>query len=67
MLKEKALPLWKMRILHAQIRSSEDAEKIFRAALNADPLIAVDIRPAWLEWLVLTKGIIKNITNKIVI
>lgn len=56
-LKEKALPLWKMRILHAQIRSSEDAERSFRAALKADSLIAVDIKPVWLEWLVLTKGI----------
>ncbi|KMQ92686.1 u3 small nucleolar rna-associated protein 6-like protein [Lasius niger] len=56
-LNEKALPLWKMRILHAQIRSSEEAEKSFQAALKAHPLIAQDIKPVWLEWLVLTKGI----------
>ncbi|XP_012523269.1 U3 small nucleolar RNA-associated protein 6 homolog [Monomorium pharaonis] len=53
---EKALPLWKMRILHAQIKSSEEAEESFQAAL-AQPLIARDIKPMWLEWLVLTKGI----------
>ncbi|TGZ43802.1 U3 small nucleolar RNA-associated protein 6 homolog [Temnothorax longispinosus] len=54
---EKALPLWKMRILHAQIKSSEEAEESFQAALRSHPLIARDIKPMWLEWLVLTKGI----------
>ncbi|XP_011686887.1 PREDICTED: U3 small nucleolar RNA-associated protein 6 homolog [Wasmannia auropunctata] len=54
---EKALPLWKMRILHAQIKSSEEAEESFQAALQAHPLIARDVKPMWLEWLVLTKGI----------
>ncbi|XP_067211528.1 U3 small nucleolar RNA-associated protein 6 homolog [Linepithema humile] len=53
---EKALPLWRMRILHSQIRSSEDAEKIFEAALK-HVRIAKEIKPIWLEWLVLTKGI----------
>ncbi|XP_070150082.1 U3 small nucleolar RNA-associated protein 6 homolog [Polyergus mexicanus] len=56
-LNEKALPLWRMRILHSQIRSSKEAEESFRAALKVHPLIARDIRPIWLEWLVLTKGI----------
>ncbi|XP_011883955.1 PREDICTED: U3 small nucleolar RNA-associated protein 6 homolog, partial [Vollenhovia emeryi] len=54
---EKALPLWKMRILHAQIKSSEEAEESFQAALQSHILIARDIKPMWLEWLVLTKGI----------
>jgi len=53
---EKALPLWKMRILHAQIKSMEEAEESFQAALRSHPLIARDIKPMWLEWLVLTKG-----------
>ena len=52
---EKAVPLWRMRVLHAQIRSSEEAEKIFEAALK-HVHIAKDIKPIWLEWLVLTKG-----------
>ncbi|EFN69487.1 U3 small nucleolar RNA-associated protein 6-like protein [Camponotus floridanus] len=56
-LEEQALPLWKMRILHSQIRSSKEAEENFRAALEVHPLIANGIRPIWLEWLVLTKGI----------
>ncbi|XP_072753293.1 U3 small nucleolar RNA-associated protein 6 homolog [Anoplolepis gracilipes] len=56
-LNEKALPLWKMRISHGQIKSSKEAEESFRAALKVHPLIARDIRPIWLEWLVLTKGI----------
>ncbi|KYN05376.1 PREDICTED: U3 small nucleolar RNA-associated protein 6 homolog [Cyphomyrmex costatus] len=53
---EKALPLWKMRILHAQIKSLEEVEESFKAALQY-PLIAKDIKIMWLEWLVLTKGI----------
>lgn len=53
---EKAVPLWRMRILHAQIRSSEEVEKIFEAALKHVE-IAKDIKPIWLEWLLLTKGI----------
>ncbi|XP_072754717.1 U3 small nucleolar RNA-associated protein 6 homolog [Anoplolepis gracilipes] len=56
-LNEKALPLWKMRILHGQIKSSKEAEESFRAALKVHPLIARDIKPMWLEWLVLTEGI----------
>ncbi|XP_011646217.1 U3 small nucleolar RNA-associated protein 6 homolog [Pogonomyrmex barbatus] len=56
LLGEKALPLWKLRILHAQIRSSDEVEESFQAALKY-PLIAKDIKFEWLEWLVLTKGI----------
>jgi len=52
-----------MRILHAQIKSSEEAEESFQTALQAHPLIARDIKPMWLEWLVLTKGIIRLIFN----
>ncbi|KYQ52068.1 U3 small nucleolar RNA-associated protein 6 like protein [Trachymyrmex zeteki] len=53
---EKALPLWKMRILHTQLKSLEEVEESFQAALKY-PLIAKDIKTMWLEWLVLTKGI----------
>lgn len=66
-LEEQALPLWKMRILHSQIRSSKEAEENFRAALQVHPLIANGIRPIWLEWLVLTKGIIKSNTSTVII
>ncbi|KAL0128817.1 hypothetical protein PUN28_003891 [Cardiocondyla obscurior] len=54
---EKALPLWKMRILHAQVKSTRETEKSFEAALQSHPEIAKNIKPIWLEWLVLTKGI----------
>lgn len=57
MLGEKALSLWRLRILHAQIKGSEQTEKIFQAALKAHPKVAKDIGPTWLEWLVLVKGI----------
>ncbi|XP_011629699.1 U3 small nucleolar RNA-associated protein 6 homolog [Pogonomyrmex barbatus] len=56
LLGEKAVPLWKMRIFHARIRSSDEVEESFQAALKY-PLIARDIKPEWLEWLVLTEGI----------
>lgn len=48
-----------MRILHAQIKSSEEAEKVFDSALK-QKVIAKDIKPTWLEWLVLTKGNCKS-------
>ncbi|EFN79056.1 U3 small nucleolar RNA-associated protein 6 homolog [Harpegnathos saltator] len=54
---EKALPLWRMRILHVQTKNSEKTEEAFQAALHAHPLIARDIKPTYIEWLVLTKSI----------
>ncbi|RLU26381.1 hypothetical protein DMN91_000175 [Ooceraea biroi] len=53
---EKSLPLWRMRILHAQIKSSDEAEKVFDSALKKHQIVKA-IKPTWLEWLVLTKGI----------
>lgn len=53
---EKALPLWRMRILHVQTKNSEKTEEAFQAALQAHPLIAQDIKPTYIEWLVLTKS-----------
>ncbi|XP_019699148.1 U3 small nucleolar RNA-associated protein 6 homolog isoform X2 [Harpegnathos saltator] len=54
---EKALPLWKMRILHEQRKNSETTNEAFQAALQAHPLIAKDIKPDYIEWLAATKGI----------
>lgn len=54
---EKSLPLWKMRILHAQAKSSEKTEEIFQAAVHGHPNIAREIKPTYIEWLVLTKSI----------
>jgi len=52
---EKSLYFWKDRILYAQIKSLQETEKVFDSALKQN-LIAKDIKPLWLEWLVLTKG-----------
>jgi len=52
---EKSLHFWKDRILYAQIKSLQETEKVFDSALKQN-LIAKDIKPLWLEWLVLTKG-----------
>ncbi|XP_015518125.1 U3 small nucleolar RNA-associated protein 6 homolog [Neodiprion lecontei] len=54
---EKSLPLWKMRLLHVQTKSPEETEQIFQAALQEGPTIAKDMKPTYIEWLVLTKSI----------
>ncbi|XP_054012932.1 U3 small nucleolar RNA-associated protein 6 homolog [Hylaeus anthracinus] len=53
----KSLPLWKMRILHAQAKSPEKTEEIFQGAVQGHPNIAQEIKPTYIEWLVLTKSI----------
>ncbi|XP_076230226.1 U3 small nucleolar RNA-associated protein 6 homolog isoform X2 [Nomia melanderi] len=54
---EKSLPLWKMRILHMQAKNPERTEEIFQAALQGHPNVAQEIKPTYIEWLVLTKSI----------
>lgn len=54
---EKALPLWRMKLLHTQAKSPEKIEEIFQAAMQAHPDIAKDMKPSYIEWLVLTKSI----------
>ena len=54
---EKSLPLWKMKILHVQAKSPEKTEETFEAALQAHPNVAQEIKPTYIEWLVLTKNI----------
>lgn len=54
---EKSLPLWKMRILHTQAICPEKTEEIFQAALQGHSSIAQELKPTYMEWLVLTKSI----------
>lgn len=54
---EKSLPLWKMRILHTQAICPEKTEEIFQAALQGHSNIAQELKPTYMEWLVLTKSI----------
>ncbi|XP_012267956.2 U3 small nucleolar RNA-associated protein 6 homolog [Athalia rosae] len=57
LLGDKALPLWRMRLLHVQTKSPEKTEQVFQAALKEGPTIAKDIKPTYIEWLVLSKNI----------
>lgn len=54
---EKSLPLWKIKILHVQAKFPEKTEQVFQAALQGHPSIAQEIKPTYIEWLVLTKSI----------
>ncbi|XP_043248218.1 U3 small nucleolar RNA-associated protein 6 homolog [Colletes gigas] len=54
---EKSLPLWRMRILHAQAKSPEKTQEIFQEVIQGYPNIAQEIKPTYIEWLVLTKSI----------
>ncbi|CAK9829319.1 U3 small nucleolar RNA-associated protein 6 homolog [Anthophora retusa] len=54
---EKSLSLWKIRILHVQAKCPERTEQIFQAALQAHLSVAQEIKPTYIEWLVLTKSI----------
>ncbi|XP_034190619.1 U3 small nucleolar RNA-associated protein 6 homolog [Osmia lignaria lignaria] len=54
---EKSLPLWKMRILHVQAKCPERTDEIFQAALQGHSNVAQELKPVYLEWLVLSKSI----------
>ncbi|KOC63457.1 U3 small nucleolar RNA-associated protein 6 like protein [Habropoda laboriosa] len=54
---EKSLSLWKIKILHVQAKCPEKTEQIFQAALQGHPNFAQEIKPTYIEWLVLTKSI----------
>ncbi|XP_012284127.1 U3 small nucleolar RNA-associated protein 6 homolog [Orussus abietinus] len=56
-LREKSLPIWKMKLLYVQAKDPEKTEEVFKAALQAEPAIAKDFKPKYIEWLVLTKNI----------
>ncbi|KAF7402853.1 hypothetical protein HZH66_005120 [Vespula vulgaris] len=54
---EKSLPLWRMKLLHTQATSPDKTEEIFQAAVQEHPNISKDMKPSYIEWLVLTKSI----------
>lgn len=56
-LREKSLPLWKIKILYMQAKCPEKTEQVFQAALQTKPTIIQEIKVIYLEWLVLTKNI----------
>ncbi|CAL7936304.1 unnamed protein product [Xylocopa violacea] len=54
---EKSLALWKVKMLHAQTKCSDSTEQVFQAALQGHPSIAREMKPLYIEWLVLKKSI----------
>lgn len=56
-LKDKAVSLWKSKLLYTQAKSPEKMESFFEDALKSTPGISSFIKPLYLEWIVLTKGL----------
>lgn len=50
-----------MKLLHTQARDPAKTEEIFQAGIKEPPKIADDMKPGYVEWLVLTKGIYQKI------
>ncbi|XP_015119461.1 U3 small nucleolar RNA-associated protein 6 homolog [Diachasma alloeum] len=53
----KALPLWRMKLLYFQAKYPQKVHEIFVEAMKSDVEISKEMKPAYIEWLVLTKGI----------
>ncbi|XP_067003125.1 U3 small nucleolar RNA-associated protein 6 homolog [Anabrus simplex] len=52
------LPLWKMLLLYCQTKSSHKVEQVFRDGLQQGPAVSAPLKPMFLEWLVIMKGIV---------
>lgn len=53
----KSLPLWRMRLMDAQAKHPEKVEDVFLASLKVEPSISKEMKPSYIEWIVLTKGL----------
>lgn len=54
---ESVLPLWKIKLQYYQTKSPAKTEALFENGLNAAPCVATALRPLYLEWLCLSRGI----------
>ncbi|KAG8230908.1 hypothetical protein J437_LFUL002940 [Ladona fulva] len=55
----EALPIWRLMLLYTQTGGDQaQVEALYQNALQSGPVIASAFKPLYLEWLVLTKGII---------
>ncbi|XP_026277503.1 U3 small nucleolar RNA-associated protein 6 homolog [Frankliniella occidentalis] len=54
---ESVLPLWKIQLQYCQTKSPAKTEALFEKGLNAAPNVATALRPLYLEWLCLSRGI----------
>ncbi|KAH0560108.1 U3 small nucleolar RNA-associated protein 6 homolog [Cotesia glomerata] len=53
----KALPLWKIKLLYTQAKYSNKVEEIYLAGMKEAVEISREMKPAYIKWVVLTKGI----------
>ncbi|XP_008559011.1 U3 small nucleolar RNA-associated protein 6 homolog [Microplitis demolitor] len=53
----KALPLWKIKLLYFQAKHPNKVEEIYFAGMKEHPEISRELKPAYIKWVVLTKGI----------
>lgn len=54
---ESVLPLWKIQLQYCQTKSPAKTEALFERALVAPASIVTALRPMYLEWLCLSRGI----------
>lgn len=50
-----------MKLLHTQATSPDKTEEIFQVAVQEHSNISKDMKPSYIEWLVLTKSIYQKI------
>lgn len=53
-----------MRLLHVQTNCPEKVDEVFQAAIKKNLTISKHMRPSYLEYTVLTKGIIFYLKKK---
>lgn len=46
-----------MRLIHVQAKYPDKVEEIFEASMLENEIIAIAIKPIYLDWLTMTKGI----------
>ncbi|KAJ1529821.1 hypothetical protein ONE63_006562 [Megalurothrips usitatus] len=54
---ESILPLWKIQLQYCQTKSPAKTEALFERGLKAAPAVVTALRPMYLEWLCLSRGI----------
>ncbi|XP_044586334.1 U3 small nucleolar RNA-associated protein 6 homolog [Cotesia glomerata] len=58
-LKNKALPLWEIKLLYINEKHPEQLEEFYLTALKEAPEISLKFKPAYIKWVAATKGIKK--------
>ncbi|KAG8041406.1 hypothetical protein G9C98_002394 [Cotesia typhae] len=58
-LKNKAFPLWKIKLLYINEKHPEQLEEFYLTALKEAPEISLKFKPAYIKWVATTKGIKK--------